>query len=99
MPKGFTYITTNKSRTVLYIGVTSELKNRIVKHKEKFYPDSFSARYNCDILVFYREFDSMHEAIAFEKKIKGWLRKKKIALIESENKDWDDLYEKEVKDS
>ena len=63
---GCIYILTNKVHTVLYIGVTSDLFFRIKEHKEKFYPKSFSAKYNCDILVYYEQFSSIEEAIAKE---------------------------------
>lgn len=86
-----TYITTNTHNKVLYTGVTSEIKNRVDKHKTKRYKNSFSSRYNCDKLVFYRYFPTMLEAIAFEKKLKAGSRAKKIALIESMNPEWKDL--------
>ncbi len=87
------YIVTNKKEGTLYTGVTSELPNRIMQHKEKLYPNSFSARYNCDKLVYYNAYDSIEEAIAREKQIKAGSRQKKIDLIESMNPDWQDLYE------
>ena len=93
MKKPCTYITTNAHNKVLYTGVTSEFKNRIVKHKTKHYKNSFTARYNCDKLVFYRHFPTMLEAIAFEKKLKAGSRAKKIALIEEMNPEWRDLYD------
>lgn len=77
----------------MYIGVTSELYERIVKHKEKLYTKSFTAKYNCDKLVWYEVFSSIEEAIAREKQIKGWTRVKKIALIEAMNPQWNDLHE------
>lgn len=53
MKPGFAYITNNKNNTTLYVAVTSDLKGRILKHKEKLYPKSFSARYNLDKLVYH----------------------------------------------
>jgi putative endonuclease len=88
-----TYITTNTHKKVLYTGVTSGIKIRMEKHKTKRYKNSFSARYNCDKLVFYRYFPTMLEAIAFEKKLKAGSRAKKIALIEGMNPEWRDLYD------
>jgi len=60
--KAWTYITTNKPNGVLYTGVTSELRHRIINHKTKKYKDSFSARYNTDKLVWYKEYDSIIKA-------------------------------------
>ena len=69
--KGFVYIMTNKNNTVLYTGVTSDLMDRVLKHKSKKYPDSFSAKYNIDKLVYFEELDTIGEAIKREKQIKG----------------------------
>jgi putative endonuclease len=93
MKRSCTYITTNTHNKVLYTGVTSEIKVRMDKHKTKRYKNSFSARYNCEKLVFYRHFPTMTEAIAFEKKLKAGSRAKKIALIEETNPEWRDLYD------
>ena len=90
---GQIYIITNSTNTVLYVGVTSDLKNIIYQHKTKHYPNSFSAKYNCTKLVYYQNFSSIVEAIAFEKKIKAGSRAKKIELINSMNTAWNDLYE------
>lgn len=90
---GSTYILTNKHHTVLYIGVTSDLYTRIFEHREKKYPKSFTARYNCNKLVWYERFGSIEEAIAFEKFYKGKTRAFKINLIESNNPHWNDLWE------
>lgn len=90
---GCIYILTNKVHTVLYTGVTSDLFFRIKEHKEKFYPKSFSAKYNCDILVYYEQFSSIEEAIAKEKQIKNWQRAWKINLIDTINPGWNDLFD------
>ena len=82
----------NRYRKVLYIGVTSELYTRVTEHRQKDYPDSFSAKYNTTVLVFYRSFESIEEAIDFEKKVKKWKRQWKMELILSENPELDDLY-------
>lgn len=84
------YILTNKWHTVLYTGITSNLSKRIVEHKEKLIP-GFTSRYNINKLVYYETTENPEAAITREKQIKGWIRKKKIALIESMNPKWNDL--------
>lgn len=83
---------TNKHNTTIYTGVSSELYYRITQHKEKYYPKSFTAKYNCDKLVYYELFDHIEDAIAREKQIKAGSRGKKIKLIETMNPEWRDLY-------
>ncbi len=90
---GCIYILTNKINTVLYTGVTSDLFFRIKEHKEKYHPDSFTAKNNCIKLVYFEQFSSIEEAIAREKQIKNWKRLWKINLIQSINPEWKDLYE------
>jgi len=85
----YVYIMTNKSRT-LYTGVTNNLERRVYEHKHKLIP-GFTSKYNITKLVYYEETDNINVAIAREKQIKGWLRARKIALIESENPKWKDL--------
>ncbi len=87
------YLITNKNNTVIYVGVTSNLERRIFQHKTKFYPKSFSARYNCNKLVYFEEFTNMKEAMAREKQLKSGNRKRKEALINKENPEWNDLSE------
>ena len=89
---GAIYIMTNKRNTTLYTGATSELKWRVIEHKEHKYPKSFTAKYNLTKLVYYELFDDIESAIEREKQIKSWSRKKKEALIESKNPNWDDLF-------
>jgi len=91
--KGLVYILTNKNNSVLYTGVTSDLKDRIKQHKLKKHPDSFSAKYNLNKLVYLEEFDTIGEAIKKEKAIKGGSRKRKMDLINSTNPGWRDLSE------
>ncbi len=88
---GYVYILTNISNTVLYTGVTSDLTERIQKHKSEFYKDSFTSRYNITKLVYYELFESIEDAITREKQIKAGSRKKKIELIEKHNPEWKDL--------
>ena len=90
---GSVYFVTNKNNTVIYTGVTSELKSRIYDHKTKKYPDSFTAKYNCNKLVYFENYSTIIEAIAREKQIKGGSRKTKIDLINKFNPEWNDLYE------
>lgn len=93
MPKqGFVYIVTNKNKTVVYVGVTSQLVKRIIQHKDHFYKKSFTDRYQVEFLVYYERFDSIVTAIAREKEIKKWRREKKNALIASMNPEWNDLF-------
>ena|SRR5579871_1531405 len=88
---GFVYILASKSG-VLYTGVTNSLDNRIRHHRLKLI-DGFTKKYNVTRLVYYEQCHDIRAAIAREKEIKGWLRKKKIALIESSNPSWKDLAE------
>ena len=92
MKKGYVYILTCFNRKVLYVGVTSDLIRRVAEHRNKLV-DGFSKRYNLDWLVYYECFDSVTDAITREKQIKGGSREKKIALINSVNPHWNDLYE------
>ena len=93
---GCTYILTNRHLTIFYTGVTSNLRQRILDHKNKVYPNSFTAKYNCDILIWYESFSHISQAILREKQIKAGSRLKKIQLIHSLNPAWADLWEKEV---
>lgn len=86
----FVYILTNKWETTLYIGVTGNLPRRLEEHKQKVVP-GFTARYNLTKLVYYEDTGDVRAAIEREKELKGWLRKKKVALIESINPEWKDL--------
>jgi putative endonuclease len=90
---GCVYIMTNKNNTVLYIGVTSNLPKRILEHKRHKYQSAFTAKYNCEKLVYYKQYDSIEEAIMHEKKLKDKNRKYKEQLIVSKNPSWNDLYD------
>jgi putative endonuclease len=85
----YVYILTNRSKT-LYTGVTNDLIRRVYEHKQKLIP-GFTQKYNIDRLAYYEDTVDVTAAIAREKQIKGWLRVKKIALIESMNPEWRDL--------
>tara|TARA_R110002049_G_scaffold81007_1_gene205992 strand:+ start:227 stop:514 length:288 start_codon:yes stop_codon:yes gene_type:complete len=92
MKPGYVYILTNKNNTTLYVGVTSNLKQRILQHKERQDKKSFTARYNLDKLVYYEAYQMIGDAIGREKQLKAGSRAKKIALIESMNPEWLDLF-------
>jgi putative endonuclease len=83
---------TNKRNTVLYTGVTNDIRRRVYEHKEKLV-EGFAKKYNITKIVYYEVFDSIENAILREKQIKGGSRQKKIDLINSMNKEWRDLYE------
>jgi putative endonuclease len=80
---------TNKSRT-LYTGVTNDLKRRVYQHKHKLVK-GFTRKYNIQYLVYYECTSNVYAALEREKQIKGWLRAKKIVLIDSVNPEWNDL--------
>ncbi len=88
----YVYITTNKHNTVLYTGITNNLKRRVYEHKEKLI-EGFTKKYNITKLVYYEISRCVESAILREKQIKGGSRTKKIELIKSMNSEWKDLYE------
>lgn len=85
------YILSSHTRT-LYIGVTNNLQRRLYEHKNKLVP-GFTAKYNVDRLVYYEMFTDARDAIAREKQLKNWARKKKEFLVETLNPEWRDLSE------
>ena len=85
------YILTNKANSVLYIGVTNDIKRRVFEHKEGV-NDGFTAKYKVDKLVYCEFVSSIESAIEREKQLKKWNREKKIKLIEEQNPCWKDLY-------
>jgi len=87
----YVYILTNKNHTVLYTGVTNDLKRRVYEHKEKM-ADGFTKKYNVNKLVYFESGSDIKGAIVREKQIKAGSRQKKIDLIDSFNKEWRDLY-------
>jgi putative endonuclease len=85
------YIAANATR-LLYVGMSSDLRNRMWKHKNKTF-EGFTANWNVCRLVYYEIYEDVRSAINREKQLKGWRRDKKIALIEKMNKNWQDLSE------
>lgn len=86
------YILASQRNGTLYTGVTSNIIQRIYQHKNDL-ADGFTKRHSCKTLVYYALHETMDDAIAREKQIKGGSRQKKLALIETLNPDWRDLYE------
>ncbi|GGG36263.1 nuclease [Bizionia arctica] len=82
---------TNKPNGVLYIGVTNNIEERVKEHKLKIHPNAFTARYNCDKLIYFEEFENGIEAEKRERNFKKWKRDWKIELIEDMNPSWSDL--------
>lgn len=78
---------TNKNKTVLYIGVTSDLQKRVFEHENGLI-EGFTKKYNCHYLVYYEHFQHIEDAITREKEIKKWRRQKKENLINVFNKEW-----------
>jgi len=94
MQKRFTiYILASKRNGTLYIGVTSDLAKRVWEHKNHL-AEGFTRKYGVDRLVYYETHETAESAIAREKKLKKWNRAWKIRLIEKDNPNWHDLYEK-----
>ncbi len=89
---GFAYILASRQMGTLYIGVTNDLARRVWEHKNNVIK-GFTSRYKVHLLVWYRQFDRIEEAIACEKRMKEWNRDWKIREIEEMNPSWLDLYE------
>lgn len=89
MEKHYVYIMSSKAR-VLYVGMTNNLPRRMYEHKNKM-NIGFTAKYNINQLVYFEEVENRIAAIKRERQLKGWLRKRKIELIENKNPNWDDL--------
>ena len=88
----YTYIMTNLNNKVLYIGFTNDLVRRVYEHRNNLI-EGFTKMYRVHKLVYYEIYSSSYDAIAREKQLKGWTRKKKIALIEKDNAEWKDLWD------
>jgi len=85
----YVYIMASRSR-VLYTGVTNDLGRRVHQHKRSLTP-GFTSRYHIKRLVYFEEFGDVRDAIAREKQLKGWVRSRKVRLIEQKNPTWEDL--------
>ncbi len=94
---GTVYIMASLNNKVLYTGVTSDLYSRVQQHKQKVYPESFTAKYNCIKLVYFEPYSTIEEAIDEEKRIKGGSRKSKEKLVNATNPNRRDLWE-DIKD-
>ena len=93
MPKrGYVYLLASRRNGTLYIGVTSDLIQRVWQHKQSLIP-GFTKKYNVHQLVYYEVYDDIRDAILREKRLKKWRRDWKLELIEAENPEWTDLYE------
>jgi len=92
MPQGHVYILASKRNGTLYAGVTNDLAARIFAHREGR-GSAFTKKYNVKILVWYETYDLVTNAIQRETSIKRWPRRWKLALIEKDNPEWNDLYE------
>jgi putative endonuclease len=89
---GFFYIMTNAHNTVLYCRATNDLYRRVHEYKNGLYTNSFTIRYNINKLVYFEVFSLVSDAFGRERQIKAGSRKKKIALIENVNSEWQDLF-------
>ena len=87
----YVYIMASRRNGTLYIGVTTNLISRVWQHKEKI-NDGFTKQYGITKLVYYEAFEHICEAIKHEKRLKKYMRKRKLELIEKINPNWDDLY-------
>ena len=86
------YMVANRRNGTIYTGVTSNLPRRAFEHREGLVK-GFSSKYDCRVLVWYELHATMYDAIVREKQIKGGSRAKKVALIESSNPEWNDLFD------
>ncbi len=87
----YIYVMLNKPQGVIYCGVTDNLMERVKEHKLKIYPNSFTAKYNCDKLIYFEEWKNGFEATKREKQLKKWKRDWKVNLIEAMNPTWMDI--------
>jgi putative endonuclease len=90
MQSFYAYIMSNHAHT-LYIGMTGDLVRRVRQHRDRLFPNAFTARYTFDRLVYFEVFPTYLAAAAREKQLKGWTRAKKVALIQTQNPNWLDL--------
>jgi putative endonuclease len=87
----FVYLLANRRQGALYVGVTNNLVRRVHEHREGL-AEGFTKRYGIKMLVWFESTPSVEAAIAREKQLKNWKRQWKVALIETENREWRDLY-------
>ena len=90
---GYVSIVTNGFNSVYYTGITSDLRSRVMQYKDNFYQNSFTSKYKCYKLVYFKFFPDIEEAINEEKRIKGGNRQQKINIITSLNPSWLDLFD------
>ena len=93
----YIYILTNKTNSVLYVGVTKDLTKRMQQHKTGYFKNSFTSKYKVTKLVYYEEFISIQDAIRREKQLKAGSRQKKIDVINRRNPEWRDLMDKTLR--
>ena len=93
MKQWYVYIMSNRAHT-LYTGMTNDLPRRVTQHKERTYPNAFTARYTFARLVYYEEAADQKAAALREKRVKAWPRAKRVALIQAGNPNWNDLSER-----
>jgi putative endonuclease len=86
----YVYILANKRNGTLYIGLTNDIKRRMLEHKNKIFK-GFTQKYNLNILVYFEELESYYDAYTREKQLKKWRRIWKLSLIEKDNSEWKDL--------
>lgn len=90
-PGGYFYILANHKSGTIYVGSTSNLQDRMFEHKSEVNPNSFTARYNIKRLVYFEPFDTLSEARQRERAVKRYKRMWKIALIEKDNPEWEEI--------
>ena len=88
----YVYILASNTNVTVYIGVTGDLIRRVYEHRNNFDPNSFTSKYSVHKLVYFEQTTDVRAALEREKRLKGWRRSKKNALIETMNPEWKDLY-------
>ncbi len=93
MKAGYIYIMASRHHGTLYVGVTSNIVKRVYEHKQGLV-DGFTKKYDIKNLVHYETYDDIESAILHEKKLKHLKRQKKIEIVEKDNPNWSDLYDR-----
>ena len=88
----YVYILSSNTNVTIYTGITNDLVRRVYEHKNNLDPNSFTAKYNVHKLVYFEQTSDVRVALEREKQIKGWIRARKNALVETMNPKWEDLY-------